>query len=334
MIDTIFFAFNAILPIILVIALGYILKRLNFFDKSFIKKTDRFIFLVALPLLLFTNMYNIESIDQIDWPLVLYGAGMVIILFLLVMVSTILFTPDRRQRGSVMQAAYRANYAIIGIPLATMLAKQNVIDQTVAMATILGLVGIPLFNTLAIISLSIFIKNEDGSKISTLQVVKKIFTNPLIIGILIGFLFVLFRPYVNFSLKNDLPGLYKGIDWVSKIASPLALIILGADFSFEAVSGMKNQIIHGVIWRSLITPILGLGLAYFLTKQGVFNFTNIHFPALVALFGSPMAVSSVVMARQMGNDEELAGQLVVWTSILSILVIFISVILLRSAGLI
>lgn len=330
--DTIIFAINAILPIILVIGLGYILGRTKIFDKHFINVGDRFVFLVALPLLLFTNIYQIDSIDQIDWPLVLYSVIMIFVIFFISLITVLIFTKDEKQKGVILAAGFRSNYAILGIPIATMIAANGLVSQTVAMATVIGLVTIPLFNVLAVISLTMFIKNNDGSKISFKQVLKRIITNPLIIGIIVGFVFVLLRPYSSWSLEYDFSGLYKAITMIATIASPLALLILGADFTFEEVKNIRGQLIHGLLLRSLMTPILGLGIAVILTNLGVVDFTTVHFPGLVGLFSAPIAVSSVVMSKQMDNDHHLAGQLVVWSTIISIAVVFISVVLLRLGG--
>jgi predicted permease len=96
---------------------------------------------------------------------------------------------------------------------------------------------------------------------------------------------------------------------------------------------------EGLISLKAVAQRQGLSLKYLenivsvLTHAGLLHCTQIHYPALVALFGSPVAVSSAIMASSMKNDGQLAAQLVVWTSIFSIFTIFAEVCILMMMGL-
>ena len=121
--------------------------------------------------------------------------------------------------------------------------------------------------------------------------------------------------------------IYTTIKWLSQCASPCALIALGGAFTFSAVARLKKQIILGTSLRIIFVPAVGLITAYLL------GFDDIrYFPALIALFGTPVAVSSVPMACEMKNDDELAGQLVVWCSILSAFTLFIIILISSAIG--
>ncbi|MFA6801651.1 MAG: AEC family transporter [Acholeplasmataceae bacterium] len=133
-----------------------------------------------------------------------------------------------------------------------------------------------------------------------------------------------------FSLENNLSPLYKVIVWIKSTASPLALIALGGQFEVSVVKKLKKQIIFGTMWRIALAPALVLTTAYFLSLK-YSDFDQV-FPALIALFASPVAVSSVIMAEEMDNDGQLAGQLVVWTSIGSVISLFVIITSLRSLG--
>ena len=126
----------------------------------------------------------------------------------------------------------------------------------------------------------------------------------------------------------------KALENASKVASPLALVVLGARFDFSAIKGMFKQISVGVLLKLIVAPVLGLGSAFILTKYtGIINITSNEYPALIAAFGSPVAVSSAVMVNEIGGDDQLATQLVVWTSVLSMLSLFVTVFLLKSVSL-
>ena len=116
-------------------------------------------------------------------------------------------------------------------------------------------------------------------------------------------------------------------------ATPFSLIILGGQFVFDAVKRYRGQILIGTVLRVVVAPALGLGTAIVLKSIGVLSIGPEAYPALIALFGSPAAVSGPIMASQMGGDSQLATQIVMWTSISSIFTIFASACILMSTGL-
>ena len=105
--------------------------------------------------------------------------------------------------------------------------------------------------------------------------------------------------------------------------------MLGAQFEFSAIKGLRREIITGVLYRTVLAPVLGVGVAYLFFGD---RFGGAHFAAFVALFATPVAVSSLPMAQEMGNDAELAGQYVVWTTLVSALSIFLASLWLKQVG--
>ena len=333
--ETLLFAINAIMPIILLILLGYLLKRISFLDEQWFKKGNKLIFRVCLPAMLFINVYNIESFSKINWTAVWYSEIVITILFLLGIVFVKYAIPDDRQKGPILQCIFRSNYAIIGIPLAESLGGA----EAVSIAAVLSAFLIPTINIYATIALTVF---QNGGKTDVKSTIKSVAKNPLIMGVLTGFVVLVIRSLLPvgadnlpvFTIKYDLPLLYKAIENLAKIASPLALIILGGLFEFSAIKGMKRQIIIGTAARVLVVPLLALGTSILLTKHtDFFCVDSVAYPALLALFGSPVAVSSAIMAQEMDNDGVLAGQLVVWTSFISVATLFFFIYALRTIGL-
>lgn len=333
------FAFNAISPIILLILLGYILKKINFLDEGWFKKGNKLVFRVCLPVLLFMNVYNIESLAEIDWTVVIYAEIIIVLMFFLGLLLVKLTIPEDRQKGVILQCVFRSNFAIIGIPLAEALGGA----EAMGIASILSAFSIPTFNILAVIALTMYNKDENGHKANLKDTLKKIATNPLILGVAAGMVVLVIRSLIPtsaeimengtgtgeliFSIKNNLPWLYNTLNNISKISSPLALIVLGGQFDFAAVKELKKQIVIGTLARVVVVPMIAIGLAIGLTTYtNILQFSTEVYPALIALFGSPVAVSSAIMAQEMDNDGTLAGQLVVWTSIASIFTIFFFVV--------
>lgn len=333
--DTLLFSLNAILPIILLILLGYLLKKKHFLDTDWFKKGNRLIFRVCLPCLLFTNVYNIESFSTINWSVVVYSEIAIFAAFFIGLALVKLTVSDNRQKGVILQCVFRSNFAIIGLPLAESLGGA----EGKGIAAVLSAFSIPTFNILAVIALTMFLDSEDGHKSNLKDVLIKIAKNPLIIGVACGLTVLGIRSLIPvnadgslvFSLSGSLKFFYDAVGNLAKISSPLALVILGGLFDFAAVKGMLKEIIIGTAARVVAVPLTVLGLAVILSKYtGLISFDATVYPALVALFGSPVAVSSAIMAQEMDNDGILAGQLVVWTSILSIFTIFLTVFILRA----
>ncbi len=324
--ENLLFTLNAILPIILPILLGYGLKRLHFFSDTFLTEANKLVFKVLIPILLFSNLY-LADLTQINWAFVGYAALAIVVLFLIGMI-VVIFIPNRKQKGVVLQAAFRSNYAIIGIPLATALGGA----VAGAEASVVAAVSVPLFNILAVVALSIY-DHEDGQKISLKNILFKIVTNPLILGVFCGLVVCGITMGINSVPGNDVVGFLNEylkfipdtISTLGKMATPLALIVLGGKFEFKAVKALWRQITVAVALRLVIAPTLFLIIAYFLGFKG-----STQFAILIALFASPIAVSSAPMAAQMGQDEELAGQIVVWTSALSAFSLFIIILICAS----
>ncbi len=313
------FSFNAVMPILLLAGMGWILRMVHFADDGFFKKLNRLVFRVFLPILLYVNIYSIESIDAINWGVILFCAAVILVIFLAGYFLSGFAAKTRAQKGVLIQCFFRSNYAIIGLPLAQSLAG----DEALAFASILSAVSIPLFNLLAVTVLCHYSEGENENSLKKTLVTTA--RNPLILSVLAGVITVALRNTlpVEFTLRDNLPFLYSALVSASKIASPLALVVLGARFDVGKVSSLFRQISLGVFARLVFAPVLALCLGFFLSKYtGLISLTQVEYPALIALFATPVAVSSAVMVGEIGGDEQLAGQLVVWTSLISIFTMF------------
>ena len=162
----------------------------------------------------------------------------------------------------------------------------------------------------------------------------EIVRNPLILGVLAGCAALGVRALlvawgISFRLSDVTP-VYKVLGYLSDTATPLSLLVLGAQFEFSAIKELRREIIAGVLLRNVIVPVVGLGAAYLFFYPT--TFTGAHFAAFVAMFATPVAVSSVPMAQEMESDAALAGQLVVWTTVFSALSVFLAAYLLKLGG--
>ena len=328
-------AVNAVFPIVGLILLGYILKRVGFLSQGFIKNGSKLVFTVALPSMLFINVYDIGSFGEIPWSFVLYCAGIVCLLFAVGFAVATVGTKVPERRGVLWQCAFRSNFAIIGMPLAASLGGA----QAEAVAAIVSALVVPMFNILAVIALSVFVSGNEQKGPTFRSFLKSIIKNPLIIGVALGLLCIGIRVLqqrflgeVVFSLRNQLKPLYTVLVNLKSMTTPLALIVLGGQCEFSAVKGMFREIAIGTLVRIVLAPVTAISGALLLAHIDLISCGAGELAALIALCGSPVAVSSAIMATEMKNDSQLASQLVMWTSVFSVLTIFLTVCILMATG--
>ena len=332
MIDALIFAANAVLPIVLMIALGYILKRVGMLSREFLDVGNRLTFRVLIPALLYYNIYGINSLRDVNIKFVLYGVGAVIVIFFLAIAVTCAFTKDSAKRGSLIQAMIRSNYAIIGLPLAESLFGA----AGAAAAGVMSAFCVPLFNILSVIILSVFNGSNQKGKIEIRKILLGIVKNPLIIATFLGIVTLGLRELLVFQgidfRISDVRFLYKALENVKSVCTPFALIVLGGRFEFSAVSRLWREIVFGTLMRTVTVPVIGLSAAYFLRMSVMPELSGEHFATYMGVFATPVAVASAIMAKEMNADDELAGQLVVWTSLVSTVTIFLYVTVFRAIG--
>ena len=319
------FACNAVLPIVLTVFIGYVMKLIGLFPTDTAKTVNKMVFKLFLPVMLFLSVYEIEELSAEHFTLIGYGAVLTLVVFFSAIPLSRLVTKEKTKRSVLLQAAFRSNYALIGMPLADALYGA----EGVLVAAMLSLAIIPLYNVLVVTGFSLFSpeKKENVIKKTLLGILK----NPIILGIAAGFIALGIRAVLSgvgseFRLSGVVP-VYKALEYLGAVATPMALLSLGARFEFSAAPGLYREITFACIARCFAVPFVGLAAAYLL---GCFN--GAQFAALIAMLATPVAVSSVPMAQESGADSDLAGQIVVWTTILSSITLFVSTYLLKALG--
>ena len=302
---------NAVLPMCLIMALGYGTRRLGWIRREEIFAINKIAFRIFLPCLLYYNVYCSDLSGSFDPLLMAYAVGGVLLTFGLSLGYTLLTEKLPERRGVMIQGMFRSNYVIMGIPVATALLGA---DQLGTVSILIAVV-VPLFNMLAVVVLEVF----RGQKPKPLHILGQIAKNPLVIGSVLGIL--------TLAAGIRLPHiLEQTIQNISAIASPLQLFLLGAFFQFSGLKTYRRELVTVSAAKLIVSPGLFLGLGALLGFRGV------AFVSLIGIFASPTAVNSFTMAQQMGGDAELAGDIVVTTSAVSILTMFLWIFLFKSLG--
>lgn len=302
---------NAVLPMCLVMALGYGTRRLGWLRREEISTINKIAFRIFLPCLLYYNIYCSDLSGSFGPLLMAYAVGGVLLTFGLALGYTLLTEKLPERRGVLIQGMFRSNYVIMGIPVATALLGA---DQLGTVSILIAVI-VPLFNMLAVVVLEVF----RGQKPKPLHILGQIAKNPLVIGSVLGILTLVAGIRLPHILEQT-------IQSVSAIASPLQLFLLGAFFQFSGLKTYRRELVTVSIAKLIVSPGLFLGLGALLGFRGV------AFVSLIGIFASPTAVNSFTMAQQMGGDAELAGDIVVTTSAASILTMFLWIFLFKSLG--
>ena len=311
--ENLIIAFNAVLPVMLCIMLGYFLARIGMIKEELRKGLNSLCFKVFLPFYLFDSVYDTDVSTAFNPGLMLFCCLAMIAWFAALMIMIPRIEPENPRRGVLIQAMFRSNFALFGLPMAeTLCGKENMGPTNLLIG-----VCVPLVNVLAVITLETF----RGGKPSVKKMLLGIAKNPLIIASLLGLAFNL----LNIPLYTDLR---KTIINLGKVATPLSMVALGASFTFASTKVYHRQLALGVSGKLIISPLLMVTLGALLGFQA-----ETLVPVLI-FFGAPTAVSSFPMAQQMDGDGELAASLVVFTSALSIVTIFLWVFVLKTLALI
>lgn len=305
------FSVNTVFPLLVMMAVGYAARKMGILGEKGTDEANNAVFHIFLPLLLCFNIMDTNIAEVPDLTTILIAIFGTLAAFGGMFLLAPRLCEQRSARGVLIQGVCRSNYAIFGIPLVLMMYP----NQSTAIASVMVLAVVPLFNVLSVIALSVY----GNEKTSVGGILRSIVFNPLILGMLAGF--VLWR------FQISLPALIeKPLRSLGGVATPLALFLLGASLDFSKAKAHLGALTIGVAGRLVVVPLIFLTVAVALGVRGV------NLATLIAVFASPTAVSSYPMAQQMGGNADLAAAQVAFTTVFSILTVFLFVLTLKSIG--
>ncbi|MBR5543270.1 MAG: AEC family transporter [Oscillospiraceae bacterium] len=295
--NNLLFSINAVFPLFLLTALGWFLTNRKVWNGDFLKLGNTLSFNIFIPAMLFVNIYTADFKEVFDGKLLGFVLMFVCAVCIIGFVLTSLLVKSRARRGVILQALFRGNFALLGVPLCQALAG----DEGAQIASVFLAFLIPVFNIFATILLSIYSNDPIESPVA---VIKKILKNPLIIACLAGFVFSFARiPLPKLILKP--------IGDLKSLATPFALLILGGDFKFKSFVKNLRYILSAGLSRLILIPSLAVLFAALL------GFRGLHIALVISTFATPVAVSSTAMTYKMNGDYDLACELVVFTTVAS-----------------
>ncbi len=296
----------------IIMFIGAFIKRAGLITDAETKKFNRIVFVVCFPPMMFSNLYGKELEHAVDLRLIVFTVITVLVMYALTVIFVLKIEKSQKTRGAMIQAIYRSNFVIMGIPVVQNIFGRGELAVTAMMITII----VPMYNVLAVVTLEVF----RGSRPDIRDIFRNLAKNPIIIGAFFGVVAILTGLKLPLALENP-------INMLGEAASPLALLLLGASFNFDTVSRERRNLIICVVGKLLVFPAAGL------IGGVLMGFTGVKLLTLVAIFASPSAVTSFTMAQQMDSDYELAGNCVIFSSAISCFTMFLWIFALKSMGL-
>ena len=311
--DNLLFSLNATIPVFLMMVLGYVFRLLGLFGKETAEKMNSFVFKITLPVLLFGDLAELSLAEAWNTRFVLFCFCVTILSVAAAVGISFLFR-DGSIRGEFIQAAYRSSAAILGIAFIS-----NIYGDA-AMAPLMIIGSVPVYNIMAVVVLSFFRPGHgrpDGALIR--KTLKGIVTNPIILGIAAGLLWSALRLPMPVVLRKTVSNL-------GGISTPVGLMAMGASFEPKQTLGALKPVITAAFIK-----LVGFCLL-FLPAAVLLGFRQEQLVAILVMLGSATTVSSYVMARSMGHEGALSAGVVMLTTLLSAFTLTFWLWLLRSLG--
>ncbi|WP_232522316.1 AEC family transporter [Marinimicrobium alkaliphilum] len=314
--ETLNFAFSVTAPIFVMVLLGLGLKQLRMIDDDFIDVTSRLVFTLGLPVLLFFSSANIDFASEMADPRVLLVIGMVTLLvFVFSNLSASWFIQSPKDRGVLVQGAFRGNLIIIGLAFCVNAYG----EEGLALATLPVALTIILYNML-----SVYILNNSLSPAgrgSAMKVVRGIVRNPLIIGIALGLL-------AN-MVRLPIPDVVSATgDYLGQMVLPLALICIGGALDIKRVHHVDKATVSATVWKLLLSPIIACLLAVAL------GLSDKLVGVVFFLSAAPAATASFIMVQALNGNTQLAANIIVQSTLWSIFTVTLGFWVLQLCGLV
>ena len=311
------YSVDATFPIFLVVVIGYILKQIGMLNDNLVTVANRFNFKVTLPFMLFRDISGVDIRAVFDIRYVLFCALVSTACFWIIWGGVKLFLKDQSMRGAFVQASFRSSAAVMGLAFI-----QNMYGSS-AMGPLMIVSAVPLYNIFSVIVLTF--EGAHSGEVDPKQKVKdaciNIAKNPIILGILAGLIVGLLG--IDFPVIVD-----KTVNSVAQMATPLALITIGAGFEGRKALAKIRPTIAASMIKLVIQPLIFLPVAAWMGFRGE------QMIAILIMLASPTTPSCYIMAKNMDNDGVLTASVIVMTTLLAAFTLTGWIFILKTVGLI
>ena len=309
------YSINVTMPIFLVMVIGYILKQIGMLNDNFVTVANKFNFKVTLPFMLFKDIAGVDIKAVFDIKYVLFCAIVSTICFWVVWGTAKLLVRDNKIRGAFVQSSFCGSAAVMGLAFI-----QNIYGSS-AMGPLMIVSAVPLYNIFSVIVLTFEANDSTGidKKAKIRQAGINICKNPIILsilaGLIVGLLGIQFPTLVNKTVSN-----------VAQMATPLALITIGAGFEGRKALAKIAPTMAASTIKLVLQPLVFLPVAAWM------GFSGEKMIAILIMLASPTTPSCYIMAKSMNNDEVLTASVIVTTTLMAAFTLTGWIFLLKTLG--
>lgn len=295
--------------------IGYILKQIGMLNDNFVTVANKFNFKVTLPFMLFKDIAGVDIKAVFDIKYVLFCAIVSTICFWVVWGTAKLLVRDKTIRGAFVQSSFRGSAAVMGLAFI-----QNIYGSS-AMGPLMIVSAVPLYNIFSVIVLTFEANDSTGidKKAKIRQAGINICKNPIILsilaGLIVGLLEIQFPTLVNKTVSN-----------VAQMATPLALITIGAGFEGRKALAKIAPTMAASMIKLVLQPLVFLPVAAWM------GFSGEKMIAILIMLASPTTPSCYIMAKSMNNDEVLTASVIVTTTLMAAFTLTGWIFLLKTLG--
>ena len=304
------FITNVVLPVFLLVFVGIILKLLKVIDDGFVKLTSDFVFKVSLPALLFFKLYDVDLSRALDLRMILLILGGTVIVYYVAKFIALSLKLPPENEGVFIQGAFRSNYAIVGLAIILRMFGPD----AVAKASFYLLFALPLYNFLGVWVLKM-VHNRD-SKMDFSQIAKDIMLNPLILSVIIAIPFSIIQLRLPDAIETT-------GNYLSEIALPLALLGIGGSINIKSVREASGLAFGSSVIKNIVSPIIASVAAFYLGIRGD------DLGIIFIIFACPTAIASFIMAASLKGNIRLAGNIVIISTLGSLLTMTVGLFILK-----
>lgn len=305
-------ALTAVLPMFIMLLLGWYLRKINMADEHMLNKLNTVCFRAFLAVNVYYNIYKVNIKEVFNGKLLLYAILTQIVILAFSLLVAMITEKTKKKRGALAHGIFHTNFVIFGTLIGTALCGEGNIGGI----SLLIAVIVPVQNVLSVVLLEMF---RENSKLGFRKTFGGVMKNPYVIAAIAGFLTQLLHIHYPDVIANVFRDL-------GRCGTPVALIVMGGLFNFGAVKDNLKPIAVGLMSRLILVPAALIALTIAL------GFRGSEFIALMCIFIAPCATTSFNLASAMDSDADLAAQLVVFTSLASLVSIFLWIFALSQMG--
>lgn len=306
--DYVIFSINIVFPIFIIIFMGFVLKRKGLITDDFITSSSSVIYYLALPTKLFYDVAKSDFYSLINIKFIVYIVGITIVSFSLIWFLADKLMKDKSKVSAFIHGAYRGNYVYIGLPITKIILDKEIIPSTILVVAFV----LPLYNILAVTLFCYY----NGQKRDIRSLLLRIIKDPMVLAVAAALPFSL--------LKIELPfAITKSMDYIGSLATPMALLLIGAGIQWNSFLKNIRYIINASIFKVIIQPLIFVSLAIYL------RFSSEEIVTIYVLMAAPTAMNAYIVTKKFGGDDLLAAGIILATVMLSAIILPIGAIILR-----